>query len=99
MDLPLHPNGLPGENILVEPVEAEDMDDPSVINLDKESAGQIGSRVIGEGVERLPGSSTTIGVKSVAMSDGNMGCPHEEGKDFPEGEDCPFCRLGGETGK
>ena len=31
------------------------------------------------------------GVTSVAMSDGNMGCPHEEGEDFPEGEDCPFC--------
>ena len=27
----------------------------------------------------------------VAMSDGNMGCPHEEGQDFPHGEDCPFC--------
>jgi hypothetical protein len=31
------------------------------------------------------------GVKSVAMSDGNMGCPHEEGEDFPDGVDCPFC--------
>jgi hypothetical protein len=31
------------------------------------------------------------GVKSVAMSQGNMGCPHEEGEDFPQGEDCPFC--------
>jgi hypothetical protein len=31
------------------------------------------------------------GVKSVAMSEGNMGCPHEEGEDFPEGGDCPFC--------
>ena len=31
------------------------------------------------------------GVKSVAMSDGNMGCPHEEGLDFPQGGDCPFC--------
>lgn len=31
------------------------------------------------------------GVKSVVISDGNMGCPHEEGADFPEGEDCPFC--------
>ncbi len=30
-------------------------------------------------------------VKSVVMSDGNMGCPHEEGQDFPHGEDCPFC--------
>jgi len=34
---------------------------------------------------------TQHGVKSVAMSDGNMGCPHEEGPDFPVGEDCPFC--------
>jgi hypothetical protein len=31
------------------------------------------------------------GVNSVAMSEGNMGCPHEEGLDFPHGEDCPFC--------
>jgi len=31
------------------------------------------------------------GVTRVGMSDGNMGCPHEEGKDFPEGGDCPFC--------
>ncbi len=27
------------------------------------------------------------GVQSVAMSEGNMGCPHEEGEDFPVGED------------
>lgn len=31
------------------------------------------------------------GVKSVVASEGNMGCPHEEGEDFPNGEDCPFC--------
>jgi hypothetical protein len=24
-------------------------------------------------------------------TDRNMGCPHEEGKDFPVGGDCPFC--------
>jgi hypothetical protein len=30
-------------------------------------------------------------VKQVVMSQGNMGCPHEEGEDFPHGEDCPFC--------
>lgn len=34
---------------------------------------------------------TQHGVKSVAMTEGNMGCPHEEGKDFSQGEDCPFC--------
>jgi hypothetical protein len=31
------------------------------------------------------------GVKQVTMVKGNMGCPHEEGEDFPNGEDCPFC--------
>ena len=31
------------------------------------------------------------GVTQVAMTDGNLGCPHEEGEDFPEGGDCPFC--------
>jgi len=30
-------------------------------------------------------------VKSVVATDRNMGCPHEEGEDFPMGEDCPFC--------
>lgn len=32
-----------------------------------------------------------LGVKSVAASEGNIGCPHEEGEDFPAGGDCPFC--------
>ncbi len=31
------------------------------------------------------------GVKSVVAAEANLGCPHEEGEDFPVGEDCPFC--------
>ncbi|MBE7557116.1 MAG: hypothetical protein HS126_39270 [Anaerolineales bacterium] len=31
------------------------------------------------------------GAKNVVITDGVIGCPHEEGIDFPEGEDCPFC--------
>jgi hypothetical protein len=31
------------------------------------------------------------GALSVAMSNGLMGCPHEEGIDYPEGEKCPMC--------
>ena len=31
------------------------------------------------------------GVTRVGMSAGNMGCPHEEGEDFPVGGNCPFC--------
>jgi hypothetical protein len=30
-------------------------------------------------------------VRTVAMADGIMGCPHEEGIDYPEGESCPHC--------
>ncbi len=31
------------------------------------------------------------GVKSVVMTDGIIGCPHEEGIDYPEGASCPKC--------
>src|SRR3954452_7140475 len=31
----LDPNGLPGENIFVDPVEAEDLADPDVLSLDR----------------------------------------------------------------
>ena len=29
--------------------------------------------------------------KSVAMVERVIGCPHEEGIDYPEGESCPLC--------
>lgn len=29
--------------------------------------------------------------KSVVVTDGPIGCPHEEGIDYPEGESCPEC--------
>lgn len=31
------------------------------------------------------------GVKSIVMADRIIGCPHEEGIDYPEGEACPEC--------
>jgi len=31
------------------------------------------------------------GVRSCVVTDGNLGCPHEEGPDFPVGQDCPVC--------
>jgi hypothetical protein len=30
-------------------------------------------------------------VRSVVMTEGIIGCPHEEGIDYPEGEECPEC--------
>jgi hypothetical protein len=31
------------------------------------------------------------GVQSVAMVDRIIGCPHEEGTEYPEGQSCPRC--------
>ena len=31
------------------------------------------------------------GVQQTMMTDGAIGCAHEEGIDFPEGQECPFC--------
>ena len=31
------------------------------------------------------------GAKSVVLTDGIIGCPHEEGIDYPEGQSCPRC--------
>ena len=33
------------------------------------------------------------GVKQVAMSEGNMGCPHEEGEDFPARRGLPVLSV------
>ncbi|WP_411727214.1 hypothetical protein [Methyloglobulus sp.] len=33
------------------------------------------------------------GVKSVISPDRIIGCPHEEGIDYPDGEKCPVCKF------
>lgn len=33
------------------------------------------------------------GAKSVVISERIMGCPHEEGVDYPEGSKCPECKF------
>jgi hypothetical protein len=48
----------------------------------------LSSRKIAEQIESF---FREHGIKSVVVSEGNMGCAHEEGEDFPRGEDCPFC--------
>ncbi|MCX6354117.1 MAG: hypothetical protein NTZ78_04335 [Candidatus Aureabacteria bacterium] len=32
-------------------------------------------------------------VKRVIVADGIIGCPHEEGEDYPMGTKCPFCSF------
>jgi hypothetical protein len=55
-------------------------------------------RWLGEGVkedakvaDQIKQFFARYGVKSVVVTDAIIGCPHEEGVDFPEGTECPFC--------
>lgn len=64
----------------------------------EENAEAIIERWVGTDVTENPKIRKEIGeffakhgVESVVASEHNMGCPHEEGEDFPLGEDCPFC--------
>lgn len=46
--------------------------------------------LVNEGIIRF---FTQHGAKSVAMPDRILGCPHEEGTDYPDGEKCPRCSF------
>jgi hypothetical protein len=48
-------------------------------------------RADGEAFEEITAFFKTHGVRSVGMVDGILGCPHEEGIDYPDGEVCPAC--------
>lgn len=54
-----------------------------------DDAGDIRAR--GDVLEEISEFFRAHGVRSVAMVDGVIGCPHEEGIDYPEGEACPQC--------
>jgi hypothetical protein len=41
--------------------------------------------------EKVVAFLKTHAVKSVIVTDGIIGCPHEEGTDYPEGKSCPQC--------
>ena len=66
--------------------------------LASEDAEPIMERWRGLGVEKNPQVAAEIeaflkahGTREVVMTDGIIGCPHEEGIDFPEGQECPYC--------
>jgi len=33
------------------------------------------------------------GAQTVSLTDHIVGCPHDEGVDYPEGEECPLCEF------
>ena len=40
---------------------------------------------------RMDGFLKAHGVRSIGMFDRIIGCPHEEGIDYPDGQACPAC--------
>ncbi|MBN1890581.1 MAG: hypothetical protein JW850_21485 [Thermoflexales bacterium] len=40
---------------------------------------------------QMAGFIEAHGVKDIVITDGVLGCPHEEGIDFPTGQECPYC--------
>ena len=50
-------------------------------------------RVSPEILKQIQDFISNNSAKSVVIADGILGCPHEEGKDYPEGEMCPTCTF------
>jgi hypothetical protein len=66
--------------------------------LPEEGADLISKRWYGEGITQDLQVLAEVGqffksqqVQKVVMTGNIAGCPHEEGIDYPEGEDCPYC--------
>jgi hypothetical protein len=66
--------------------------------LPDEQTNPILKKWFGEGVGEKPETAAAIGkffqeqqVQKVVMTEGIIGCPHEEGIDYPVGESCPDC--------
>ena len=66
--------------------------------LPNEKTNPILKKFSGEGVTQNSEIVAAIGeffqeqqVHNVVMTEGIIGCPHEEGIDYPKGESCPVC--------
>lgn len=81
------PNDERATKVVASVVEAEG--EPKVLR--KWSSDEMDVRIdpkIGQAVEAFLRS---FSVKSAVITRGIIGCPHEEGIDYPEGEACPDC--------
>jgi hypothetical protein len=53
----------------------------------------------GEVVFEISNYFNKFQVNEVVMTEGVVGCPHEEGVDYPAGEACPYCPYWSEKSK
>ena len=69
-----------------------------------ENTNPILKKWTGDGIAQNPETASEIGkffqeqqVTNVVMTEGIIGCPHEEGVDYPIGESCPHCPFWADT--
>lgn len=82
------PDDRRASKVVVAIVESEDAEPDPMEKWFSETGDVRQDDVIGEEIFRFIESNAA---KSVVIADGIMGCPHEEGIDYPEGEPCPRC--------
>jgi hypothetical protein len=68
--------------------------------LPDENSDPVVRKWVGEGVAQNKEAAIEIGnffknraVQNIVMTDGIIGCPHEEGVDFPIGKSCTKCEF------
>jgi hypothetical protein len=84
------PDDKTATKLVVSIVPAEGAEPDPIRKWHSDEAGQDvrnDAAAVGEALEFLQEQ----GARSVAMADRIIGCPHEEGIDYPEGESCPLC--------
>lgn len=72
-------------------VAAVDERSDEIIELQRWVSGTTDVRSDREIGDRITAFLKKHNVRKVVVADRIMGCPHEEGLDYPNGEDCPFC--------
>ncbi len=74
---------------LVVGIQRSAQDDPDAIEVER----WVGTKVAEDPrvAKEMYAFMKAHGAKTVLTATAIMGCPHEEGEDFPEGGDCPLC--------
>ena len=81
------PDGDRASKVVCGIIEAEGLDADPMNKWFTDHDARKSEKILGEVIAFIEEN----GAKSVAMVENIIGCPHEEGIDYPEGAQCPQC--------
>jgi hypothetical protein len=81
------PDNTRASKVVCSIIEHEDADPDPMRKWFTDGEARTSEKILGEVLAFLE----EHGAKSVAMAEALLGCPHEEGIDYPQGESCPHC--------